>query len=272
MPSILVSDDDMANDSVREFRKSKREWLVSVRQVSEGTDIQRLQVLCYLTNYATEMFFRQVIGRVSRRRFHDDSHVSEKTQQADEGCYVYIPSDPRLIAFAEQIEKIQLGALKSPPEPEGSRGKRDGTEKQSPIFLGSSHEGQDWTVVPGQSFPSQEAEVIKRIINYGVSAEVAVRIFCSEIRGQPLPSPGPSPVPQEETEEDRIHESRKKCHTLAKRLAHLRCLKRGLKRDEKPNWREETSKIHGAWKPHETMSLAELKAKEKELEEIIARE
>ena len=47
-PSIIVSDEEITNDEVGSFRKSTKEWLVAVRKVSEGTDIKRLMVLCYL--------------------------------------------------------------------------------------------------------------------------------------------------------------------------------------------------------------------------------
>lgn len=100
-PSVIVSDTEIENDTVRSFRGNSREWIVAVRKVSEGTDIKRLQVLCYLTNTTSELFFRQLVGRVSRYRGNEDREA-----------YVYLPADPRLIACAQNIENAQVQALK----------------------------------------------------------------------------------------------------------------------------------------------------------------
>jgi superfamily II DNA or RNA helicase len=42
----------------------KTKWIISVRMMSEGTNITGLQVCCHLTNIKAEMHFRQMLGRI----------------------------------------------------------------------------------------------------------------------------------------------------------------------------------------------------------------
>jgi len=51
---------------IENFRTSHSQWIVSVSMVSEGTDIPRLRVCAHLSLVRTELFFRQVLGRVLR--------------------------------------------------------------------------------------------------------------------------------------------------------------------------------------------------------------
>ena len=57
---------DHSADTINHFRHSNAEWIVSVGMVSEGTDIPRLQVCCHLSSVKTELYFRQVLGRILR--------------------------------------------------------------------------------------------------------------------------------------------------------------------------------------------------------------
>lgn len=61
--------------------------------VSEGTDIPRLQVCCHLSNIKTELYFRQILGRILRT-------TSSRNQEA----WLYTFAAPKLIQFAEEIE------------------------------------------------------------------------------------------------------------------------------------------------------------------------
>ena len=44
------------------FSESNCRWIVAVGMISEGTDIPRLQVCCYLSRIRTELHYRQVQG------------------------------------------------------------------------------------------------------------------------------------------------------------------------------------------------------------------
>lgn len=76
------------------FRRSDTPWIVSVGMIAEGTDIPRLQVCCHITTVRTEMYFRQILGRVLRAR---------PTDNAFEG-FLYTFAEPQLKIYAERIQ------------------------------------------------------------------------------------------------------------------------------------------------------------------------
>lgn len=101
---VVVSDDPSASTKIAAFATDDRPWLVSVRMVSEGVDIPRLRVGVYATTVATELFFRQAVGRFVRWQ------SGRGTQRA----YVFIPDDPRLRTHAFRIAESRRHALRPP--------------------------------------------------------------------------------------------------------------------------------------------------------------
>jgi superfamily II DNA or RNA helicase len=261
-PSIVVSDEEIATDSVDEYRRGQSEWLVSVRQVSEGTDIKRLQVLCYLTTATTELSFRQLIGRVSRVRFQDPEspRAADDAELADLEAFVFLPADPRLIVHAQNIEAAQLRALATiADDDDGTRtpGCERDRQAQVRMFLGSEHKGLDTLIVGGRSYTEDEATHIQSIVAYGVKTETAARIFDGLIRGRAQAPPQTLlsvDVPTE-TEEDQINRTRKRCHKLANAYAKVAQV--------------DVREVHAAWPPHRTMGLADLKQKEQQLLKLL---
>ncbi|PAU88804.1 diguanylate cyclase [Pseudomonas sp. WN033] len=81
-----------AQHVISSFRHSDCRWIIAVGMISEGTDIPRLQVCCYLSRVRTELYFRQVLGRVLRR-----------TSDIDEQAWLFILAEPTLKGFAERI-------------------------------------------------------------------------------------------------------------------------------------------------------------------------
>lgn len=151
-PAIILSDDELANSSVKEFRDSSRKWVVAVRKVSEGVDIKRLMVLCYLTNAVTTLFFRQAIGRI----------VRNQNTEFDEEAYCYLPDDPRLIRMAKDIEKAQVSALQEGDE-EYEKQEREGREvKPSTIMiLGTSAAEARGIIIDGKAYSVADAITIR---------------------------------------------------------------------------------------------------------------
>lgn len=93
--SVLVSyQDPDAQKKISQFKNSSINWIVSIGMVSEGTDIPRLQVCCYLSNIRTELYFRQVLGRVLR-----------STNSPNQDAWFYTFAEQNLINFAEEIER-----------------------------------------------------------------------------------------------------------------------------------------------------------------------
>ncbi|MDN9032305.1 DEAD/DEAH box helicase, partial [Enterobacter hormaechei] len=81
-----------AQQVINAFRSSACRWIVAVGMISEGTDIPRLQVCCYLSRIRTELHYRQVLGRVLRR-----------TGESDDQAWLFMLAEPTLQSFAERI-------------------------------------------------------------------------------------------------------------------------------------------------------------------------
>lgn len=111
---LVTSQTAGAHARLEAFRYSHTSWIVSVNMVSEGVDIPRLQVCCYLSHVRTEQYFRQVLGRVIRRR-----HAQ------DDACYFYALNESTLRHYANRLFEdlpdehaaIQLNPFASPTVP-----------------------------------------------------------------------------------------------------------------------------------------------------------
>lgn len=95
-PTVVLSDDPGAHKKIEKFAAaSEPRWLVAVSMVSEGVDVPRLCVAAYATVKRTDLFFRQAVGRVVRRRPADP---------ADLVAQVFLPADDSLTSAAQRIE------------------------------------------------------------------------------------------------------------------------------------------------------------------------
>ncbi|WP_027614758.1 MULTISPECIES: DEAD/DEAH box helicase [unclassified Pseudomonas] len=81
-----------AQQIINDFREGLGKWIVAVGMISEGTDIPRLQVCCYLSRIRTELHFRQVLGRVLRRSSCEDTEA-----------WLYVIAEPSLLQFARRV-------------------------------------------------------------------------------------------------------------------------------------------------------------------------
>ncbi|EMP4376145.1 DEAD/DEAH box helicase family protein [Vibrio parahaemolyticus] len=79
---------------IERYRRSHTQWIVSVGMISEGTDIPRLQVCCHISSVKTELYFRQVLGRILRVN-------GSISQQA----WLFTFAEQNLIEFSERIEQ-----------------------------------------------------------------------------------------------------------------------------------------------------------------------
>ncbi|UTZ36912.1 DEAD/DEAH box helicase family protein [Vibrio campbellii] len=91
---IVTYHHDNPLNEIESFRHSNVQWIVSVGMISEGTDIPRLQVCCHMSSVKTELYFRQVLGRILR--------VSDSPNQE---AWLYTFAEESLIGFAERIEQ-----------------------------------------------------------------------------------------------------------------------------------------------------------------------
>jgi superfamily II DNA or RNA helicase len=99
---VVTSDDPNASAEIAAFAAGSDPWLVAVRMVSEGVDIPRLRVGVYATTTATELFFRQAVGRFVRWT------PGVPRQRA----WLFIPDDPRLRLHAAHIAAQRRHSLR----------------------------------------------------------------------------------------------------------------------------------------------------------------
>jgi len=90
--TIVTYRDDNAAATIRAFKANQKKWIVSVGMISEGTNIPRLQVCCHLTRVKTELYFRQILGRILRH-----------TGKTNEKGYLYLPAEPTLLEYARRL-------------------------------------------------------------------------------------------------------------------------------------------------------------------------
>ena len=172
-PVIAVSDDEVApGEPVEAFGATgaTAKWIVSVRQVSEGVDIPRMMVGVYLTNYTTELFFRQFIGRVARNQGTD----------VDKEACIFYPDHPTLNKYVAGIMHLQAIAIKRRTEKDPKEG---GGERvpSSITYLGGSGAEFAGLILPTideqRLAPAQAHTVFEFARRYGVSDTAARRIL-----------------------------------------------------------------------------------------------
>ncbi|WOD10684.1 DEAD/DEAH box helicase family protein [Pseudomonas sp. NyZ704] len=145
-----------AQQVISSFRHSDCRWIIAVGMISEGTDIPRLQVCCYLSRIRTELYYRQVLGRVLRR-----------TSETDEQAWLFMLAEPTLTSYAERIAEdlpedlAVLSQFELPAtSPEsflsdadvGGLAKIDHCRQE----LGSSSDGPDGEMTPTLESPSYQ--------------------------------------------------------------------------------------------------------------------
>jgi len=84
--------EDDAISIIQNYKQSSTKWIISVGMISEGTNLPRLHVCCHLTRIKTELYFRQILGRILR--------VNDPV--AGEG-FLYMPAEPTLTEFAHRV-------------------------------------------------------------------------------------------------------------------------------------------------------------------------
>ncbi|MGH3412493.1 MAG: DEAD/DEAH box helicase [Marmoricola sp.] len=92
-PAVALSDEKESSRRIAEFAEGDRRWMVAVRMVSEGVDVPRLAVGVHASTVATPLFFAQAVGRFVRAR------------KRGETASVFLPSVPRLLGFAAELER-----------------------------------------------------------------------------------------------------------------------------------------------------------------------
>lgn len=89
---VVTNKTPKARDQIDAYRNSTIRWIVAVGMISEGTDIPRLRVCCYLSRIRTELHYRQVLGRILR-----------KMGATDQMAWLYAIAEPILRDYSERI-------------------------------------------------------------------------------------------------------------------------------------------------------------------------
>ncbi len=91
---VVTNKTPNAQQVIDDFRRSSSPWIVAVGMISEGTDIPRLQVCCHLSRIRTELYYRQVLGRILRRSVNVNH---------DPEAWLYVLAEPSLQQFSERV-------------------------------------------------------------------------------------------------------------------------------------------------------------------------
>lgn len=92
-PEVVVHADGDGPARIERFRKSKRPFIVAINMVSEGVDMPRIRSVAYCRYTESEMLFRQIAGRATRRTLPNDQHASQ----------LYVPDFPVMREFGERL-------------------------------------------------------------------------------------------------------------------------------------------------------------------------
>lgn len=126
-PVLVTSEDRSSVSELENLKKSDDQWVVAVNMISEGVDIPRIKVLCFLTNVRTEMGFHQIIGRTMRVR--DDVNGKPIGEEA----LIFVPEDPDLFEYVVTfINAVGVPARLDPPPKEERKPRGEGPDRIRP--------------------------------------------------------------------------------------------------------------------------------------------
>ncbi len=231
-PVVVVSDESGAHARIERFARgedSAPRWLVAVNMVSEGVDVPRLVLAAYATVKRTDLFFRQAVGRVVRRRADDPEDLV---------ATVFLPADPTLTACAERVEvelrqQVSDEAAKAfeVEPPPGVAARADFQPLDAQVQPGGM-------IVAGVHYGREEVDAARRLLREVGQSERALRSVLEFVRRErmgsaaavrapagrtdaaatPVQPPAVEPVPAHR----RVQAKRAALDRLARRWAELR--------------------------------------------------
>ncbi|UVL38329.1 DEAD/DEAH box helicase family protein [Pseudomonas sp. B21-040] len=142
-----------AQQVINGFKNSDCRWVVAVGMISEGTDIPRLQVCCYLSRIRTELHYRQVLGRVLRRM-----------GGIDDQAWLFVLAEPTLKQFSQRIADDLPDDLAVVSAVRVSRGEVLSTEGELGTFMQDSEE---------EECSSLGTTIVQKFLSAGDSASLS---------------------------------------------------------------------------------------------------
>ena len=224
-PVVVVSDEVGAHARIERFARGDAgapRWIVAVNMVSEGVDVPRLVLAAYATVKRTDLFFRQAVGRVVRRRDEDPEDLV---------ATVFLPADPTLKGCAERVE-VQLRQQVS--EEAGH-----GFDVEPPVGTGHRADFQalDAEVAPGGMivagvhYRRDEVDAARRLLRELGQPERALRSVLEFVRRERMgeqqqaagaPTPASAAAATAVPAHRRVEDKRRALDRLARRWAKLR--------------------------------------------------
>ncbi|MEJ7798498.1 MAG: DEAD/DEAH box helicase family protein [Solirubrobacteraceae bacterium] len=216
-PVVVVSDEAGAHGRIERFARAGADaarWIVAVNMVSEGVDVPRLVLAVYATVKRTDLFFRQAVGRVVRRRADDPDDLV---------ATVFMPGDPTLKACAERVEvelrqqvSDEAGAAFDAEPPPGLARRADFQALDAQVMPGG-------VIVAGVHYRREEVDAARRLLRELGQPERALRSVLEFVRRERVGANPPPPVlkPAVPTHR-RVEAKRRALDRLARRWAELR--------------------------------------------------
>ena len=213
-PVVVLSDEPQAHTRIERFARGDANaprWLVAVNMVSEGVDVPRLVLAAYATAKRTDLFFRQAVGRVVRRRPNDPPDLV---------ATVFMPADPTLTGCAERVEvelrqqvSDEIGADFDVEPPPGLAQRPDFQPLDAQVEPGGM-------IVAGVQYARVEVDAARRLLRELGQSERALRSVLEFVRRERVggSAPAPTPVPAHR----RVEHKRRALDRLARRWAQLR--------------------------------------------------
>ena len=224
-PVVVVSDEAGAHTRIDRFARADAgspRWLVAVNMVSEGVDVPRLVIAAYATVKRTDLFFRQAVGRIVRRRTQDPADVL---------ATVFMPADPTLKQCAERVEvelrrqvSDEIGAAFDVEPPPGLARRSDFEALDADVQAGGM-------IVAGVHYRSEEVDAGRRLLRELGQPERSLRSVLEFVRRERVAAGAAAPTqPAASTAQAmppvpthrRIEAKRQALDRLARRWAELR--------------------------------------------------
>jgi superfamily II DNA or RNA helicase len=252
-PVVVVSDELGAHTKIDKFARGAADsprWLVAVNMVSEGVDVPRLVVAVYATVKRTDLFFRQAVGRIVRRRAQDPADVL---------ATVFMPADPTLKDCAERVEvelrqqvSDDIDAAFDAESPPGLALRPDFEALDADVQAGGM-------IIAGVHYRSEEVDAGRRLLRELGQSERALRSVLEFVRRErvaadsvpstpPAPPPAQPPVPVHR----RVDAKRQALGRLARRWAELR---RAI--DPSYSWPQAQARVNRAMGVHRRADAGE---------------
>lgn len=177
-PTVATSEDPNAKGHIDAYRGARSTWLVAVKMVSEGVDIPRLGIVVYAAKTRTPLFFRQVVGRIVRKRDGDPEFNAR----------MFIPAIPALMSHAAEIEDELRHQLEVETERDKHEIRDEDRQRTLPLVepIGASEAVFGGAIYRGGNIsPEQHALAEQKCRQHNIPTNFAVNIAALLSEQQP---------------------------------------------------------------------------------------